>query len=194
MNNHRDRRDSRRAIVGIVFCAVVLIFIAAAIMTLRYYPVRHTAIIERYSEQYGLEPALVFALINAESRFNDRAVSNVGASGLMQIMEDTANWIAPMAGLDDFDYSQIFDPEVNIRLGCYYIKMYYDRFGDMNTALCAYNAGGGRVESWLADPAYSSDGRVLDVIPFPETRNYVERVNDYKDVYRFLLRFTRFGG
>lgn len=185
-----DRRTTRKAVAGIVVCAILLAVTGAAIMIVRYYPVRHVGIIKKYSEQYGLEPAFVFAVINAESRFVDNAKSSMGASGLMQLMEDTANWIAPMAGIDDFDYAQVFDPDINIHLGCFYLNMHYKRFGSLENALCAYNAGGGSVESWLSDPQYSTDGMTLDVIPYAETRLYVERVYEYVEIYRFLLRFV----
>ena len=185
-----DTKNARKAIVGVVVCLIILASIGGAMLVVRYFPLRHAGIIEKYSAQYGLDPAFVCAVINAESRFNDNAVSSAGASGLMQIMEDTAYWIAPQAGLTDFSYDQIFDPEVNIRLGCYYLSAYLNRFGSLENALCAYNAGGGRVESWLANPEYSSDGKNLDVIPFTETRDYVERVFTRMRVYEILLKIS----
>ncbi|MCL2103190.1 MAG: lytic transglycosylase domain-containing protein, partial [Syntrophorhabdaceae bacterium] len=136
-----------------------------------------------------LEPELVCALIRAESRFKADAVSRAGASGLMQIMEDTAYWLAPRAGLDDFDYAQILDPETNIRLGTYYLSILIEHFGDIEVALCAYNAGRGNVASWLDNPEYSSDGKTLDAIPYAETREYVQKVMDNEKIYGFLLRF-----
>ena len=187
----RYNKAPRGSVTGVIFCIVLLAVVVVAIFVVRYYPIRHVEIINRYSEEYDLEPAFVFAVINAESRFNDRAVSSAGASGLMQIMEDTAYWIAPMAGLSDFSYEQIFDPEVNIRLGCFYLRMYIDRFGSMDNAISAYNAGGGRVEGWLADPEMSSDGETLDNIPFAETRSYVEKVNNNMRVYRLLLKILQ---
>jgi len=152
--------------------------------------VRHTEIINKYAEEFDLEPELIFAVIHAESRFNENAVSRVGASGLMQIMEDTAYWLAPQAGISDFKYSQILDPEINIRLGTFYLSLLYRRYGDINVALSAYNAGSGNVGRWLENPEYSSDGKTLDHIPFPETRNYVERVDVNRRIYSLILRFT----
>lgn len=184
-----SKRTSRGAAVGVIICLLLLPVVCAAMFLMHYFPVRHMGIINKYSERYNLEPAFVCAVINAESRFNEKAVSGAGASGLMQLMEDTANWIAPMAGLDDFDYGQIFDPETNIRLGCFYLNMYHERFGTLDNALCAYNAGGGSVEGWLNNPEYSSDGITLDVIPYPETRRYVENVNNYTKIYRIILNF-----
>jgi len=185
----RKKKVGAGRVLLLVFIALLILGIGAAMLIDRYYPVRHTELIYRYAEEFDVEPDLVFALINAESRFRETAVSRVGASGLMQIMEDTAYWIAPMAGFDDFSYDQILDPEVNIRLGTFYLGMLYRRFGDVTVALSAYNAGSGNVSRWLENPEYSSDGKTLDHIPFPETRNYVNRVIDYRQVYAWLLRF-----
>lgn len=183
----KKRKKSRRVGPTFVVCLLVLALAGVGFVVLRY-PVRHLEIIRKYSTQYGFEPAFICAVINAESRFNADAVSGAGAGGLMQLMEDTAIWIAPSAGVSDFSFDQIFDPEVNIRLGCYYLGMYRDRFGSTELALCAYNAGGGRVEGWLADSQISSGGVSLDRIPFEETRLYVERVNNNVKVYEVLLR------
>ncbi|MDR2599514.1 MAG: lytic transglycosylase domain-containing protein, partial [Oscillospiraceae bacterium] len=156
-----------------------------------YYPMSYSDIIFENAREFDLEPELIFAVIHAESRFRANARSPVGASGLMQIMEDTANWIAPMAGIDDFNYSeQIMDPEINIRLGSFYLRMMLNRFEDLTVALSAYNAGSGNVGNWLNNPEYSSDGVTLDYIPFAETRNYIEKVERNMDIYRTLLNIT----
>jgi len=155
---------------------------------LHYYPVRYVSIINRYAEQHGLEPELVFAVIHAESRFNTNAVSVSGASGLMQIMESTAYWLAPQIGMYDFSYGQVFDPEINIRLGTYYLSTLIARYENIDVALAAYNAGGGNVDSWLGNPENSRDGRTLYHIPFPETRHYVRRVAQNQERYTIILR------
>jgi len=129
------------------------------------------------------------SIINIESRFNRFAVSPAGASGLMQIMEPTAIWIAERMGIENFDYqTMIFDPEVNINMGTWYIRHLMEMHYNLDVALAAYNAGMGNVANWLQNPEFSSDGKTLDYIPFRETRNYVERVNLSMRVYRFLMR------
>jgi len=187
-------RDNKpRFFIKVLLFVIVALFLAAicgALMVDRYYPLRHTDIVNRYAEEYGLAPELVYALIHAESRFNENAVSSSGASGLMQIMETTAYWLAPQVGLDDFDYGQIFDPAINIRLGCYYLSMLERRYGNIEVALSAYNAGSGNVERWLGNPEYSSDGETLDFIPYPETRNYIIRVADNQRIYSIILRVS----
>ena len=179
------------AIIAVLLVIVSIASVGVVVFTNRYYPLRHVDIIRRHAAEFNLEPELVCAVIHAESRFRENAVSRAGASGLMQIMEDTANWIAPSSGLDDFDYGQILDPEINIRLGSYYLSSLLAQFGNLEAALSAYNAGRGNVDRWLGNPEYSSDGKTLDRIPFAETSEYVRRVLDNQRIYAFLLRHER---
>ena len=187
------KKKKGRGIAGKIVLAFIILLLLAAVsaffLVRRYYPLRYSDEIKKYAEEYGFAPEFICAVIHAESRFNENAVSSEGASGLMQIMEGTAVWIAPMAGFEDFDYGQIFDPEINIKLGCFYLNMLERQFGDIETALSAYNAGSGNVSEWLGDPRYSSDGKTLDKIPYPETENYVRRVADAQRVYAVLLWF-----
>jgi len=174
----------------VALALLVIAVIAGVFLVNRYYPLRYLDIVNEHAEMFDLEPDLILAVIHAESRFNSSAVSRAGASGLMQIMESTAYWLAPQMGLDDFNYeTQIFDPEVNIHIGTFYLNMLINRFGDVDVALAAYNAGSGRVRGWLGDPEFSEDGVTLDHIPFPETRNYIERVATNRRIYSIILRF-----
>jgi len=184
----------RKKIIIIAILLAIVFLVTATIGGIflidRYYPLRYVDIINEHAEMFNLEPAFLFAVIHAESRFNPNAVSRAGASGLMQIMESTAYWIAARVGVDGFDYeSQIFDPAINVRLGAYYLSMLMELFGDKEAALAAYNAGRGNVSSWLSNPDFSSDGTTLDYIPFSETRNYIGRVATSQRVYTILLRF-----
>lgn len=124
-------------------------------------------------------------VIKAESNYIHDAHSGV-ARGLMQITDDTAEWICAKIGLEH-EPDLVENPEVNIRMGCYYLKYlidYYD--GNTEVALAAYNAGMGNVSKWLEDERYSTDGKELSDIPFSETRNYVKRVREYTKTYRKL--------
>jgi len=143
----------------------------------------------RHANIHGLDPILIASIINVESGFNERAVSPAGASGLMQIMETTAYWIAEELGLVHFSYADmIFVPEINIKLGTWYINRLLNTYATKEVALAAYNAGSGRVNSWLLDPQFSDDGETLSHIPFLETRNYVNRVEINMQIYRVLGR------
>jgi len=185
----KQKNKKLRIFIICLLLMAVIGAIGAVVFVNRYYPVQHIEIIYKNADEFNLDRSLIFAVINAESRFNENAVSRAGASGLMQIMEDTAYWLAPQAGLDDFNYNRIFDPDINIRLGAYYLSMLIRWFDSVDLALCAYNAGPGNVWAWLENPEYSSNGETLDHIPFAETRAYVTRVLEYQRMYEFLLRF-----
>ncbi len=141
------------------------------------YPLKYVDIINANAAEYGLEPEFICAVIHAESRFNEKAVSHKGAYGLMQLTSPTAAWLAKEMGIDDFEQEQIFQPEINIKLGTYYLKKLLKNYkGDIINALAAYNAGSGNVSNWLKDPNYSKDGTSLSKIPFPQTKSYIDKV------------------
>ena len=105
----------------------------------------------------------------------------------MQLMEDTAAWVAHKLDEDGGDYSfdRLYDPETNIRYGTWYLGYLSRRFeGDATKIVCAYHAGQGNVDAWLANPLYSSDGVTLDTIPTQDTAAYASRVLRARDVYR----------
>ena len=131
--------------------------------------------------------ALVSAVILCESSFDPRAESRLGARGLMQLMPDTAEWVAHKYKEDGAGYSfdKLYDPETNIRYGTWYLGYLSRRFdGDATKIVCAYHAGQGNVDSWLKNPQYSADGVTLDVIPTQDTATYASRVLRARDVYR----------
>lgn len=151
------------------------------------HPLQYAGLITQYALARDLDPALVSAVILCESSFNPLAESRVGARGLMQMMEDTAGWIAHKLDEDDASYSfdRLYDAETNIRFGTWYLSYLSRRFGgDVTKIVCAYHAGQGNVDAWLANPKYSSDGVTLDVIPTQDTAAYASRVLRARDVYR----------
>lgn len=192
MQEKKSRKARKRVMAAIIFAILALIAANFIQAVNEYYPVRYEGFIEKYSAEYGLDSSIVYAVIHAESKFKEDAVSRKGASGLMQIIESTAYWLVPKVGINDFEYSQIFDPEINIQLGCYYLSMLSRLYGDIELALCAYNAGSGNVDSWLQNSNYSSNGESLDHIPFAETRNYVKRVSGNRKIYTAILGLNRF--
>lgn len=185
----RRRRKRRKFARNILIFLVVIITTSAVFAALKSgseiskkikYPVEYSSYIVKYSHENDLDPYLVIAVIKQESRFVADARSAY-AGGLMQLTEVTANECAGKLGLVDYDY---MDPETNIKLGCYLLRMLIDRYGSIDTALAAYNAGTGNVDGWLADSSYSRDGKTLYEIPFTETKYYVEKVNQYIKEYK----------
>ncbi len=152
------------------------------------YPLKYKAEICRYADEFDLERTLIFAVVKAESDFDAKAVSPVGAIGLMQITEETAEYVAEKLDVKDYD---LFKPAVNIRFGCCYIKYLIDKFTNVNTALIAYNAGEGNVNKWLADNNYSNDKKTLITTPFKETNAYILKIeknfSKYKKLYGNIL-------
>ena len=153
------------------------------------FPLEHYDIIKVYAQKYSLDPAMVCAFINAESHFDNEAVSAKGAKGLMQVMDKTAQWAAEEIPIEGFSAEDITDPEINIQIGCWYLSRLEKQFGsDETLIMAAYNAGSGNVTGWLYDSSYSEDGKTLSKIPYKETENYLNKINFYKKVYKFLLK------
>lgn len=148
----------------------------------RFLPLKYESEIEKYSEEYELDPYLVMAVIRAESSFDHKAHSGV-ARGLMQLTDDTAEWISGKIG--EAYYKDMVDvPELNIKMGCYYLSYLSKRYKNIDTALAAYNAGMGNVSAWLSDKRYSPDGNALTEIPYGETKRYVKRVKILWKIYQ----------
>ena len=151
------------------------------------HPLEFADAIVQYALSQNLDPALVSAVILCESSFNPQAESRLGARGLMQLMEDTAEWVAHKLDEDDASYTfdKLYDAETNIRFGTWYLGYLSRRFnGDPTKIVCAYHAGQGNVDAWLKNPQYSHDGVTLDVIPTKDTAAYASRVLRARDVYR----------
>ena len=148
------------------------------------YPIAYADSISRASAAYGVPEELICAVIRTESSFEPDAVSHVGAKGLMQIMDATNEDICKRSGMPL--EADIFDPNVNIERGTYYLAYLYRQFGSWREAVAAYNAGIGRVRGWLKDERYTMDGKTLYEIPISETRAYVNTVFEAMDKYTEL--------
>ena len=138
------------------------------------YPLEYEHIVRGHATNYDLDPALLAAVIYAESRFDPNALSEAGAVGLMQLLPGTAKGIAVRTGGTRFVVADLRDPELNIRYGAWYLDHLLDRYGETQFALAAYHAGPGNVDRWRRDGLG---------IAFPETRSYVAEVERVKKVY-----------
>jgi soluble lytic murein transglycosylase len=131
--------------------------------------------VRAHSANYDLNPALLAAVIEQESKFRADAKSSAGAIGLMQLLPATAQGIAIHTGGSKFVVSDLYNPEINIRYGAWYLHHLMQKYGDEKTALAAYNAGQQNVDSWRAQ----GEG-----IQFAETRAYIDKVERLKGIYR----------
>ena len=139
------------------------------------YPLRYEQIVRGHANNYRLDPALLAAVIYQESKFEADARSEAGAIGLMQLQPETAKGIAIRTGGSRFRTSDLYTPEINVRYGSWYLRHLLNKYDDEQLALAAYNAGQSNVDAWRAE------GKGIQ---FAETRAYVDRVGELKEVYR----------
>lgn len=139
------------------------------------YPLEYDHIVRGYAEQRNIDPALLAAVIYRESKFDPDARSSSGALGLMQLLPDTAKGIALYTGGGQFVVDDLYDPDINVRYGSFYLRRLLDKYGDVRLALAAYNAGQANVDEWVAEGEQE--------IPFPETREFVDNVLEARDIY-----------
>jgi len=171
----------------VLFIAFLLLVVAVLINNTAkiIFPLKYNDLIIKYSMENKIDPYLVFAIIKAESGFDPKAKSHKNAIGLMQITERTGKWGAEVLNIENFKTSDLYDPEINIKIGCWYIKKLLQEFNNNeDLAIAAYNGGSGNVSSWLKNTKYSSSGAALDKIPFKETERYLKRVKNYRAIYK----------
>ncbi len=157
------------------FFAVSFIFLTAFGVNCCYgflFPMKYADEVSVACKRFDVNEAIVFSVINIESHFNANALSKKGAVGLMQVLPSTAEGLAKEIGLDEFDLT---NPKDNILIGTYYVKQLSKKFENVETALCAYNAGPANVNAWLKDEDKSEDGKTLKKIPFAETNGYIKK-------------------
>ena len=143
--------------------------------------------IKAESAKNGLDPYLVASLIRQESEFNPSAISYANAYGLMQIEPSVGRSLAKQEGIAGFQTYQLLNPEMNIRLGCRYLKQMIDHFGGVEEyALAAYNAGDSRVVDWQTAGPYHGIDEFVESIPFTQTRDYVQAILRNEEIYRAI--------
>jgi soluble lytic murein transglycosylase len=158
------------------------------------YPLKYEDEVMSQSEATGIPPELLFAVIRTESGFNPKAQSAVPARGLMQLTQDTFEWVRyRLHEEEDYVYEDMFTPEVNIRYGAELLRLLRDELGSDLNVLCAYHAGRSNALSWLEDPALAKDGEIVD-IPFQDTRRHVKKALETKQIYQDLYNFSDLKG
>jgi soluble lytic murein transglycosylase len=140
-----------------------------------WYPLRYESIVRGHARNYDLDAAFLAAVIEQESKFHANARSSAGAIGLMQLQPATAKGIALRTGGTKFVLSDLYNPELNVRYGAWYLHHLMTKYGDEKTALAAYNAGQRNVDGWLQNH---------EGVQFAETRAYIDKVERLKKIYR----------
>jgi peptidoglycan lytic transglycosylase len=181
------RRRRRAAVVAAVALAAVVVLAvrvgphAVRELTL---PLKHEDIIRQQAAEKELDPSLIAAVIYQESKFRDRT-SSAGATGLMQLLPGTAEFIARKSGGTRFELQDLGTPQINIAYGSWYLRyliQHYD--GNEKLAVAAYNAGLDNVDRWVRAAGGPSHFDTVRDIPFPETRAYVAGVFEKRKEYR----------
>lgn len=174
--------------VSCALLAILLVVTLSFAVIYKLFPAKHSSYIDKNCSLFGVDRNLVFALIKAESNFNDKAVSRAGAKGLMQLTDETFEYCMKILG-EESDSNDIFDPYLNIRAGVWYLSYLTEKYdGNITNAVAAYNAGSSNVDKWLKDASLSSDGTTLSDIPFGETKRHCEKTKRYTGIYKFLYR------
>lgn len=170
---------------------ILAVFVVIVISILKYtniktnilkkiYKIEYTEYVEQYSKEYEIDKYLIYSIIKAESNFNENAISNKKAMGLMQLMYTTAEELSVKTNIE-LNEENILNPDINIKLGTYYISYLVKKYDNLNLALAAYNAGSGNVDNWLNENILLSDGSNIENVPFKETNIYVRKIlRDYK--------------
>lgn len=185
-------KNVKRFLILILICITLLILVLKVfkvenIILKSIYPIEYSEYVYKYSEQYGVDPLLMFSLIKAESNFKTDGVSSSNAIGLMQLMDSTAEEVAKNIQMEYNSDTTLYNPEENIQLGIKYfseLMKYYDQ--NYILALAAYNAGIGNVKNWIEEGIIKEDGSDVENIPFKETNNYVRKIISNYKIYKKL--------
>lgn len=179
-----NRARSTLLVITILIILLLLISVIEPILK-HYYPLKYADVIGVQANKHDLDPLLIAALIHVESKWKEVAVSPMEAVGLMQLMPETAHWIATEIDLD-YASLDLFDPETNITLGCWYLKYLHMQLPSFTAALAAYNGGQGNVRRWLNEGVWDGSMDSIAEIPFAETRTYIKRIAHTWDIYQRL--------
>ncbi len=192
-------RRRRRSLLALGLGAVTVVAVVMALPVFRKavnefgLPLQYQDVIRQQADQKHLDPALVAAVIYTETKF-DPQTSSAGAEGLMQILPQTAEFLAHRSGATTFTTGDLATPSVNIAYGCYYLRYLLDEYGGSTmVALAAYNGGEANVSRWLAQAHAQGHRFTIRDIPFPETSAYVQKVlqkqRDYRRTYATQLGY-----
>lgn len=188
------RNKQRRKKIILLVClllAIVLVLLAGPVIETiekKNYPLEYSELVEQYSAQYDVDPYLIYTFIRTESGFNPRADSSAGARGLMQMTEETFDWLkAKIAPEEELVFQSLYDPATSIRFGTYFLSLCLQRYeGDVPTAAAAYHSGWGTVDRLLQDEANTQNGVHLEAFPYGQMNNYVRKINKSYEKYLTL--------
>ena len=186
------KKDRKRFIIILIFILICLFILVKVVKLPRIileqiYPLQYEEYVEEYAKEYKVDEALIYAMIKAESNFDQTANSSSGAKGLMQIMDGTVQEIITSLGLDNDKTYDLYDAQTNIMLGTkYFSNLLKDYDNNQYLALAAYNAGKGNVRKWIEKGVIKENGSDIENIPFKETNIYVRKILQNYRIYKEL--------
>ena len=181
---------NKKGIIVIVCALIIILLVALRVpekVLKMIYPIKYENFVELYAKEYNVDKYLIYAIIKAESNFDESAVSSKGAKGLMQLMDSTANDILKKEDIYNADEDlNLLEPQVNINLGTKYLSVLINKYSSIELALVAYNAGSGNTDNWIKQGILKDDGSDVENVPYKETNNYVRKILRDYDIYKNL--------
>lgn len=175
----------------LAFLLICVLAVGAYLYLFEYVPhntykVMYSDEVTKYSEEFGIDEAFVYAVIRTESNFNPNAVSDAGAIGLMQIIEDSFDWVSTKLHETDLEYDDMFTPEYSIKFGCYMLSYLYNKYESYELAAAAYHSGMGEVDGWLSSGKVDKSSFEIADFKGSNTRFYVKKIMKAYKVYSEL--------
>lgn len=168
--------------------AVAIMIFLFDYLPLKTYQTKYEDEVNRWSDEFSVDPALVYAVIKVESNFDPGAHSEVGAIGLMQIIEDSFDWVAWRTGRTDLKFEDMYIPDNSIMFGTYMLSFLYERCGSIELTAAAYHAGMGTVDGWIASGQVDPENVQIENIQGENTQHYVRKIvkayNKYSDILK----------
>jgi len=186
---YKTVKISIRVIVGLLIGALLIgLFVYSQRLYLKKaYPVKYSELVEKYCQEYELDPLFVYSVIRTESDFTENAVSSANARGLMQFTKDTFDWVKSKLKYTESTFDSMYDAETSVRYGVYLISYLSDVLESDVNVLCGYHAGINCAREWLEDEQISTDGNInIEHIPYPDTKQYVNKVLETYQIYQKL--------
>lgn len=206
--SRRKKKARKKAVLIVILIILALITVAAVLIITNWrrivnkaedllpsaftYPTEYEEYVVKYSKQYNTDPVLVYAVIKTESSFDPKAESEVGARGLMQLMEEAFYWLKfRLQDKRDIDFDSMYDPKTNIQYGTYYLSFLMEHYdNNIELTAAAYHGGIGAVDGWIESGKISKSS--FDASQIPEgnekTAEYVRRIRKAYNKYKEILK------
>ena len=185
-------RSLKFAVKALAVALVVIVLVVSLAYSQRLYlknayPIKYSEYVEKYAKEFEVDPYFVYAVIRTESDFSSNATSPIGARGLMQVTQETFDWIKGRLRDKQSTFDSMYDAETAVKYGVYLLYYLKSQLGGEQNVLCGYHAGVNRAKSWLSDSETSKDGEIIvSKIPFDDTKAYVEKVTETYNIYKKL--------